>query len=289
MLTNFLEMGIPGDNIHILGSTWGPRVAEPWLKLQNKFTQVNFFFYVDSTPRRKYIPSLRPHILAKHFKQYPKLSQECVLYHDSDIIFLKSPGFSELLQGDVWYVSDTASYLSASYVKSKGLGLYEEMCSIVGIDPSIPEANEDNTGGAQYIMKGLTSEFWAKVERECTSMFTFLDAHRRKHPDTPDYHGIQHWTTDMWVVLWNAWLAGKQVRTHGLLEFAWAKDLNPHPKDPYILHNAGVVGDEQDKFFHKSKYTNRLPYFDDLDVNPNFMSRRYWEAVQKVGEHTCLR
>ena len=39
------------------------------------------------------------------------------------------------------------------------------MCKVVGIDKAVVKANQENSGGAQKLMKGLTSQYWEKVER----------------------------------------------------------------------------------------------------------------------------
>ncbi len=40
------------------------------------------------------------------------------------------------------------------------------MCGVVGIDKSIVKANQLGSGGAQKLMKGLTAQYWDKVERD---------------------------------------------------------------------------------------------------------------------------
>lgn len=77
------------------------------------------FFYICRYQNKKVYPSsIRPHIIAKHFKTYPFLEKEVLFYHDSDIIFRTLPNWEELINDDIWYCSDTRSYLDSNYIKT---------------------------------------------------------------------------------------------------------------------------------------------------------------------------
>jgi hypothetical protein len=84
----------------------------------------NYFYYEDTRKYPiSYISSIRPNVLKQHFKIFTELSQKEIFYHDCDIVFTKYPDFlnKELLVNVMnWFVSDTKSYISYSYILSKG-------------------------------------------------------------------------------------------------------------------------------------------------------------------------
>ena len=50
-------------------------------------------------------------------------------------------------------MSDTISYIGYDYIKSKGDDILKTMLDIVGIDEDVVKNNQNNSGGAQYILK----------------------------------------------------------------------------------------------------------------------------------------
>ena len=132
MLDNFLSHHIPAGDIHIIvGIDKTP--SEWWHKLIERFPGVGFYFYKDERLHKQYAPSIQPHILAKHFERFPELSKDAIFYHDCDMLFTRDPRFENLLEDDIWYVSDTRSdYLSSQYILSKGDHVLKGMCSFAG-------------------------------------------------------------------------------------------------------------------------------------------------------------
>ncbi len=49
------------------------------------------------------------------------------------------------------------------------------MCSIVGISEDTVIENDSHTGGAQYLLKHITKEFWEKVYEDSESIFCLLE------------------------------------------------------------------------------------------------------------------
>jgi hypothetical protein len=76
------------------------------------------------------------------------------------------------------------------------------------------------------------------------------------------------WTSDMWAVLWNIWLLGKETRITNELDFSWATDSIRQYNEKPILHMAGVTEDLKTTKFYKGEYINVNP-FDKLKENPN--------------------
>lgn len=279
MLDNFLSFNIPPQDIHILvaidksPSIW-------WHKLIEKYPSVGFYFYKDERMHKQYAPSIQPYITSKHFERYPELTSEVIFYHDCDMIFTREPRFESLLEGDTWYVSDTRSdYLSSKYICSKGENVFKDMCNLVGIHPAIVKINDNNVGGAQYIMKNVTSRFWDSVRFYSNSLYDYFNS-----IDSD----IQKWTAGMWAMLWTAWKQEQDIRVHPYLGFAWATDTWPKWDTYPIYHNAGVVKEHEGKLFNKSDYRGEVPYFDYTSFDPQFCSYKYYQEVIKTGRNTCL-
>ena len=118
MLDNFISVGISGNDIHIVVGI-NKHIGEYWYKLIEKYIDVKFFFYTDTRKDRSYVPSIRPHILCKHWIRFPELKTKSIFYHDCDILFTRKPEFEKFLKDRIWYVSDARSYLSSEYIFSQ--------------------------------------------------------------------------------------------------------------------------------------------------------------------------
>lgn len=272
---NFIRMGIKPDKIHVLyAMVNGNTPTQESLEL--KEIGVNVHHYKDIRTDRTYIPSLRPMILKEWLKGNPELGK-CYFYHDSDIIFRELPDFEKLMADDVCYLSNTISYIGYNYILDcckryesvhntlKPDQLLEEMCNIIGIDVDVVKNNQDNSGGAQYLIKNTDHTFWDKVFIDSITLYDFLSSFHRKYPIQ---HEIQMWTSDMWAVLWNIWRLGKETKITDKLDFSWATDnLDRYNKYP-ILHMAGVTQNLKDRIFYKGEYININP-LEKLKINPN--------------------
>lgn len=264
---NFIEKGIDPKNIHVLFAMVSNNTPSEQ-SLELKKLGVNVHHYEDTRKDRFYIPSLRPMVLSRWLKDNPELSK-CYFYHDSDIIFRVLPNFEKLLSDNIVYLSDTISYIGYNYIeecckryetyhpKSKKNQLLEEMTNVIGISIDCVKDNQQNSGGAQYLMKDIGHEFWDKVFKDCIDLY---NAMRRYHMNFPISPGeIQMWTSDMWAVLWNIWLFKKETKVTKELNFSWATDtIDQYEKKP-ILHMAGVTDDLKSTKFYKGEF---------IDVNP---------------------
>jgi hypothetical protein len=286
MLNNFIKNGVNSFDIYILMAyspnqqdlTNHPDVVELYNKLMKRFSGVNFLYYKDTREYPQYISSVRPNILKQHFAKYPELISSTIFYHDCDIIFTKTPDFSEFLNDNYWYLSNTNSYINSSYIRSKGEDIYNDMCRIVGIDSKIPKIMDNDSGGAQYLMKGVDSKFWEKVEHDSELLYSyFLDIESKKISEDPGYHPIQKWTSDMWAVLWNAWYFEHPTRVHSYFDFTWATDHISKWDKNLIYHNAGVV--ESGPCFYKGNHINTLPYNLENIYSPILASYKYFEEI----------
>lgn len=291
MVNNFIKHGVAPRQIHIVCAIKNTIPTE-WIKLQTKYNDVGFFFYEDTRVNPVYVSSVRPHILKKHFAQHSYLESEAIFYHDCDIVLTQPVTWEQFLEDDVWYLSNTVGYIGAKYIKGKKYGLYERMCEIIGIDQSIPEQNEQNSGGAQYIMKNIGATFWDKVEQDSEELYKFFMNHLRAFPQSPTYHPIQMWTSDMWAVLWNAWYFKHETKVVKEMDFLWPGHALEEWKNKYIFHNAGVIvrANSTENLFFKGNYIDKLPYgnikLDDLQQN--MCTVLYAQEIIETGKVSCL-
>jgi len=286
MLNNFIEMGINLNQVDIICWKTG-EIPEEYSKLANGYP-ARFFFYDDTRETKHYISSIRPNILKQHFIAYPELESEAILYHDCDIVFTKPINWEQYLQDNKWYGSDCRWYIGHDYIISKGEDILDKMCEIVDIDKQLVKDNELNAIGAQYLMKGINSQFWANVEKDCERLFKEItDINNEKKAANPSYHEIQIWCSDMFAVLWNGWKIGYETICHPDLEFAWATSTEADWDRLNIFHNAGVTGTEQG-LFYKALYMNEFPYNKDLKINEGTASKKYYEFIQKVEKKSVL-
>jgi len=138
------------------------------------------------------------------------------------------------------------------------------MCDVIGIDPELVKKNQNNSGGAQYLIKGTDYTFWEKIFKDSITLYQTM---LQFSVDYPINHHIQMWTSDMWAVLWNIWLLNKETRITNELDFSWATDtLSMYNRKP-ILHMAGVTQDLKHKKFYKGEYINVNP-IEKLKENP---------------------
>lgn len=257
---------------------------DKWDQIIHLYPEVEFAFYKDSANEVSsklgiYIPVLRPFCLRNYFKDHPEMENMAVFYCDSDILFMESFNLDKFLNDEVAYLSDTNSYINASYFDSKvrdvlpeKLEEYEQvdvldrLASMVGINREICEKNNDNSGGAQYLLKNISWMFWEKVMKDCITIRSMLSSANQRFFKNEE-SGFQSWCADMWAVLWNLWMLKIETRVVPELDFAWAPDPVTKLDRMSILHNAGITGDYMNNvpMFYKGKYHKGKDPFNDID------------------------
>lgn len=280
MLYSFRTVGVNLEDVHIVCAIHNE--IDPYFdKLMRKYSGVVFSFYEDTRHDKSYISSIRPHILKKHFTAFSDLKDEVIFYHDSDIVFTKPLDVSHLLENDISYLSDTISYIGYNYIHSKGEDVLKRMLEVVGIDEEVVKNNENNSGGAQYLLKGIDKYFWYDVENDCTRLYKHLTAlNEEKKKQNPNYHELQIWCADMWGVLWNIWKRSKETQVVDEMNFSWAtSSVNEWHKNA-IYHNAGVTSNDTDMFF-KGRYISDLPDLN-LDIPNKKCSHNYYKLIQQA-------
>jgi hypothetical protein len=278
-INNFIKHGYDVDTHYVLSA---PNPS-PALKAMMECDRIKckFHIYTDTRNASKYPSSLRPHILEKFFTEHPEFEKETILYTDPDVIFTKKLDFSEMEKDEYWHLSDTRSYIDTRYIKSKSEQLFKEMCQIARVTPESIEAIDDHAGGAQYLMKNVTAEFWKKVFIDCENLYNYMKSTESKyHPE----HPIQSWTADMWAVLWNAVYFGHQVRINKDMDFSWATDNIKRWDETYIFHNAGIAGNGNDTHFSKVVY-QLSPFNKEIKLRDDNCTFNYVKEIRETEEN----
>jgi hypothetical protein len=295
-LMNFFHHKIDPRKIHVLFS-FDPKVGINHRVLdliENYWAYANFYTYPDTRVKKKYLSSIRPNIIKQHFKKYVFLQDEIIFYHDSDIVFTERlPDFERLCIDSTWYFSDTRSYLSASFIiRSAGRLAFNEMCAVMETDADLVIANNENSGGAQALIKRVGPEFWDRVETDCENLFDLLHNNQdryqldfqntNKEPNVK-FTPLVAWCADMWALLWNAIKVGN-VKIDRDLDFCWPTNTTEHWKKQNIFHNAGITADMKNVFFYKSSFMDTDPFdFDLSHFKKNNCGQKYIEMIKVLG------
>jgi hypothetical protein len=252
-----------------------------WQELVTLYPEAEFFFHKDVDNVDKffniYIPILRPYILYQYFKLHPEMKDCAVMYCDCDVVFTKNLNINHLIQDDINYLSDTNSYINASYFDSKikdvlpekleeykTRDILAETTELAGITREIAEKNNLHSGGAQYLLKNIDAEFWKKVFQDALSIRKYLMSINKQFFKTEE-SGFQSWCADMWAVLWGVWARDQETKNAPEMEFAWASDPIERLNRVGIFHNAGITTQNMPGYpaFYKGAYhTGKNPFND---------------------------
>lgn len=270
MATNLINWGVKPENIH---NVWMVNNGPSKSLLEHNLPGTNFYYQLEDV--KGYLPALKPQGMKKHCD---KLGSAKFCMQDSDVIWLRKPMLDNLC-GCYWHTSDCRSYLNTRYIKSKGEDIFQNMASIVGVNPKFIEAMDHCAGGAQWVMNNTTFEYWDKVERDSVNLYHYLrtTGKGQKYP-------IQAWTAEMWATLWNALMFGKDVTISNSLSFTFATSRYEDLKDYRILHLAGVMDNQRDKLFFKGDYTSKSPIgLDFSHLSKEYAAYRYVEELSKLA------
>lgn len=287
MLNNFQKNGINLNHVDVVCVKQRGVIPDEFIKLANAYS-ARFFFYDDTRRTKYYISSIRPHILAKHFKEHPELSNEVIFYYDCDIVFSKPFDLTKYLYDDKWYGSNVEGYIAHDYIKSKGDDILDLMCEIMEIDKNIVKDNQKNSIGAQYLMKKIDHTFWEEVEKYSELLYNQVSKlSNSKKKEDPSYHTLQIWCADMWAVLWMGWKRGFETVVDKDFDFTWATSSIDEWEKNAIFHNAGATC-SCGGLFYKAKYMNELPYGKETNISDTKASYMYWKEVEETGKKTVL-
>ncbi len=306
-----------------------------WAYMAEDFPEVEFVYYKDVANITRmcqifhYIPLFRLYVLQEYFSKNLQLEQEAILYVDSDIIFTKPLDFEPFLHDDVNYVSWTGNpertdnYLWAPYFDNKiaqvvvekveqykKFDVLDKVANICGATREQVVENSPNIGGAQYLLKNITSQFWTDCFNSCCEIKLYLEDINRVFmqgatPNEKENNGFQSFCADMWAVLFTLIGKNKEIRTPKEMDFIWSTDRIEKLEIASILHNAGVTSDakirvafEKDEngknievdgpLFYKGKYNENPPTVEELEeiynhpVNKQFCNNLYIKAMLKT-------
>lgn len=312
----------------------GQNILEEWNQLSIKFPDVKFFFYEDIGNIEKignafnYFPVYRFWTLQEHFKKYPELTDKAVFYTDTDIILTKYLDFSPYLKGDINYLSWTGNkertdnYLWQPYFDGKitqvlpqkleqfkKLDVLGRLGYITGTSREVITENNPNTGGAQYLLKNITSQFWTDCFNVCCEIKLYLSELNQNFFQgnssvERENNGYQSFVSDMLALLYSLWGNKFETKCPSELDFAWSTDYVERGQECFIIHNAGITGEANCKIafekkilegpmFFKGKYSNITP-FEDLDylksivdhpVSSRFCNSEYVKVILKTEKY----
>jgi len=273
MIHSFLKQGVFQSDIVVLLANKG---NDSFDRLRRKYEGVEFLSYPDESDA-SYAPAIKPFLMSKYFSSCVCKSDEQYFYCDADVILTKPlPNFKRGLT----YLSDTVSYIGYNYIVSKGEEVLDLMCKIVGIDKNIIEANQDVSGGCQFVFDGTDKLFWINVYNNSLNLSRELSKYNLENKDKyKDAFPIQNWTAEMWATLWQFWKVGKETKISNALDFAWSTCINTRYKETGILHNAGVS--DQENMFKKFEWQKEYPPLD-LEITNEQCSGFYYEAVKEA-------
>jgi hypothetical protein len=306
-LESLREIGHSDKAVSLIFTPKGRKFNDKWQKIVDLYPEAEFHFYNDEDDISKYIgiyiPVLRPYVLWRYFKDFPENSNKAIFYCDSDILFTPEFNIDDFIQDDVVYLSDTNSYINATYFDSKvkdvmpskleeykNRDILAEIASVIGISREIAEANNLHSGGAQYLLKNVDAYFWSKVMNDCLLIRTYLQGVNKEFFEN-ESKGFQSWCADMWAVLWNIWLRGQETKVIPELAFAWATDPIKKLETHTILHNAGITGIEMGGVpcFYKGKYHMGIdpmtdPFVEVVLDNKESQKKCTWFYAKKLWE-----
>jgi hypothetical protein len=281
-LTRLKKLGI--QDITLLFAQGDPAIPN---KLKDKY-QVEVHVYKDERADKHYIPSIKPYLWMRYLEENPTREKETYFYLDCDVLLRAIP--EVIPTENTWYASDCTGYIGIDYIDSKGSDLLNRMCEVVGIDESLIRTQKPS-GGAQWVIKNPSYDYWAKVYVDSINLYNFLSKVESYYVKNngPSYIPIQKWTAEMWAQLWNVYHFGLDVKTDKELDFCWPTNSLEDYNKVKIYHNAGVLNENQGMFF-KGKYVNRSPFKDNFSgIDRNRASIEYVRAIQDVKEGNLMK
>lgn len=281
MLYSFKKQNVNLNDVHVICSM-NEGISPYFYKLKNKYNNVSFFFYNDTREYKDYTPSIKQHLLYKHYLEYPELENESIFLIDSDICLIKPIDFTFLLNDNIWYLSDTISYIGYDYIKSKGDDIMLPMFEIADINENIVKSMQNASGGAQYLIKNVEASYWKEVVDLSHKLYINISkiSNEKKAVDE-SYFPIQIWTAEMWALLWVAWKKGIMTAVAKELNFCWPTDNIEEFKKVSIIHNAGVTKEKEEELFFKGKYIDTIPDLN-LNIDNTKCSYEYYEILKQA-------
>jgi hypothetical protein len=257
---------------------------QKWKQVEELYPEAEFAYFRDEHNISKhlglYVSILRPYTLARYWETRPELKDNAIFYCDCDILFTDNFNIDAYIDDDINYLSDTNSYINASYFDSKTqqvlpdkledfkkIDVLDDLGQKVGISREIAEKYNMHSGGAQYLLKNIEVSFWQKMVEDTLEIRRYLLNINRQYFENENT-GYQSWCADMWGLLWGLWAKGAETRVIPEMEFSWATDPIEKVHRLGIYHNAGVTSETLNGFhaFYKGKYHEGADPFRDATI-----------------------
>lgn len=302
------------DAIILIYRPFKYKVDNKWDKIIELYPEAEFKFIRANEEdnmdiyRNIYIPIIRSYCMWRHLKSNPSLGTNNVIFFcDSDIIFSKDFNIDEFIEDDINYVSNAVNYLGADYFKNKSNDVLKdkkeayahrdvlaELLSVIGVPKETAIANQEHSGGVQYILKNTTAGYWEKVMNDTLIICTYMQKVNREYFPSQEL-GFQSWCSDMWSILWNLWFYDYEVKVIPELDFSWASCKIEQLSKSTIFHNAGITGETMvdDNGTHLCFYKGKYHLGDDPTKDPMLdkiirseKSKRFctWHYAKKLKE-----
>jgi len=276
-INNFRRIGYEVETHYLVGCFNNTKTEILNYFLDSVNIKSKFHVYQDTREDKIYSASLKPWLMSQYFKEFPEEKNDVYIYLDADVIFLKPVDWYKFTDDDIWYESDTCSYLNSTYIKSKSKQLFVEMCDIAGILPQVVIDNDFNCGGAQYITKNNTFEYWDEVQRLSVPLYRHMRDTAEKYKPVGDPYSIQAWTSEMWTTNWVLWKHNVQTRCINELDFHWANHKIEDLRHA-IYHNAGVT--ENDGVNFSKTFYQTSPFNKETKGSISSISYKYIEEIR---------
>ena len=226
---------------------------------------------------KPYKCSYKPYGLYLRNSDSSKNVLENIFAIDSDVILNRDLDYAFLLEDDKWLYSNCESYLGYKYLSSKlSEAQILEMVNIVGADINMIK-KKSSAGGAQYLYKKPTVEFFKKTSHDSIKLYEKLKQYQAEGSD------VQIHTAEMWSQPWNSYLCA-EVAVSEKLDFAWATDNIKEMANKPITHFAGSPTEGS---FRKTEHVN--PFAADLsNITIKENCAYHWKTLIEKYKHKCF-
>lgn len=284
-LENLKELGHSDKAIVLIFTPSYREFNNKWQPIVDLYPEATFAFYKDEHNVSRnlgiYIPVLRPYLLWRYWTDHPEMSEKAVFYYDCDVLLTDKFSLDQFKDDDNCYLSDTNSYINASYFDSKikdvlpdkleeykKIDVLDSTTKLVGVNRQVAEEHDLHSGGAQYLLKNIDAPFWEKVMRDVLTIRVHLMNINNEYFETEN-KGFQSWCADMWAILWNLWYTNHATFVIPEMAFAWGTDKIEKLETHTIYHNAGIVSTQQEgrPQFYKAKYHQGNDPMVDSDID----------------------
>jgi hypothetical protein len=107
------------------------------------------------------------------------------------------------------YIHTAANRYKAEHKTIEDDDIFTKMCRCIDISEDLVRKNNSNSGGGQYLLKRVTSDYWANVEIATDKLYAMLKDYNAQYVIS---NPIDLSNVSNWAVLWEYWKLGKETR-----------------------------------------------------------------------------